>query len=113
MTGKAIIAVLAGVLAAGPAAGAAELAPETIYVESLPDGPRDHWVAVGDLNPLGNADTRVMLYDADAGKMLGMMSTGFRGSLSFFPNGTKNIVTLETYFEKGTRGQRPQLCRGL
>tara|TARA_R110000868_G_scaffold107362_3_gene293763 strand:+ start:9046 stop:10278 length:1233 start_codon:yes stop_codon:yes gene_type:complete len=111
MTGKGMITVLAGVLLAGSAAQAADLAPETPYVESLPDTSRDHWVAVGDLNPLGNADTRVMLYDADTGKMLGMMSTGYWGSLSFFPKdskngGKKNIVTLETYFERGTRGQR-------
>ena len=105
MTGKGMIAVLTGLLAAGPAL-AADLAPETPYVETLPEGPRDHWVAIGDLNPLGNVDTRVVLYDADAGKMLGMLSTGYWGSLSFFPKATNNIVTLESYFEKGTRGKR-------
>lgn len=106
MTGKGIIAALAGMLLATGPAQAADLAPETPYVETLPDGPRDHWIAVGDLNPLSNADTRVLLYDADTGRMLGMMSTGFWGSLSFFPERTNNIVTLETYFERGTRGQR-------
>tara|TARA_R110000868_G_scaffold56546_8_gene175042 strand:- start:20547 stop:21764 length:1218 start_codon:yes stop_codon:yes gene_type:complete len=106
MRQKGMVAALAVVLLTGPAAKAAELAPETPYVETLPEGSRDHWVAVGDLNPLGNVDTRVVLYDADSGKMLGMLSTGYWGSLSFFPRTNNNIVTLETYFERGTRGQR-------
>lgn len=85
---------------------AADLPAETPYVESLPDGPRDHWVALGDLNPLGSPDTRVVLFDADKGKMLGLLSTGYWSGLSYFPRGRTDIVTLETYFEKGTRGKR-------
>ena len=83
-----------------------DLAPETAHVETLPDGPRDHWVAIGDLNPLGSLDTRVVLFDADKGTMLGQLNTGYWSGLSYFPRCTQNIVTLETYFEKGTRGPR-------
>lgn len=97
---------LMAVLALSGAAQADDLAPETAHVEMLPDGPRDHWVALGDLNPLGSLDTRVVLFDADKGTMLGQLNTGYWSGLSYFPRGTQNIVTLETYFEKGTRGPR-------
>jgi methylamine dehydrogenase heavy chain len=101
--------IAGGVLMAGLLAGpawAAEIAPETPTVETMPDGSRDHWVAVGDLNPLSSPDTRVVFYDADKGKMLGMLSTGYWSSLAYFPKPSGDIVTLETYFEKGTRGPR-------
>jgi len=97
---------LAAALCIGTPVRADELQPETAHVEVLPDGPRDHWVAVGDLNPLGSLDTRVVLFDADKGTMLGQLNTGYWSGLSYFPRGTQNIVTLETYFEKGTRGLR-------
>ncbi|MGV8995759.1 MAG: amine dehydrogenase large subunit [Parvibaculaceae bacterium] len=97
---------VAALLAFSMPARANDLAPETAHVETLPDGSRDHWVALGDLNPLGSLDTRVVLFDADKGTMLGQLNTGYWSGLSYFPRDTKNIVTLETYFEKGTRGPR-------
>lgn len=93
------------VLATGPAT-AEELAPETLRVEILPEGPRDHWVWVGDLGAQHNPDTRAVLVDADAGKMLGMLSTGFWSPGVLTPKSRQSIVALETYFEKGTRGPR-------
>ncbi|MFZ3034507.1 MAG: amine dehydrogenase large subunit [Parvibaculum sp.] len=83
-----------------------ELAPEKLHVEKIPAGPRDHWIWVGDVNPMSNVDTRAMLYDADKGKMLGMLSTGYWGSVILLPKSTGDVVSLETYFEHGTRGKR-------
>lgn len=85
---------------------AADLPEEIATVETMPDGARDHWVALGDLNPLSSVDTRVMFYDGDTGRMLGMINTGYWSSLAFFPKPSNEIVTLETYFEMGTRGSR-------
>ncbi len=99
------IAVAALLLGAMPAM-AEELQPETLHVEKLPDGPRDHWIWVGDLGAQHNADTRAMLVDADKGKMLGMLSTGFWSAGVLLPKSTGNVVALETFFEKGTRGPR-------
>lgn len=84
----------------------AELPAETPYVETMPDGPRDHWVALGDINPLSSLDTRVVIYDADKGTMLGQMNTGYWSALAFFPADKSQFVTLETYFAQGTRGTR-------
>ena len=99
------IAVAALMLAAGPVL-AEDLKPETLHVEKLPDGPRDHWVWIGDMGAQHNPDTRAVLVDADKGKMLGMLSTGFWSSGVLLPKSTGNIVAFETYFEKGTRGPR-------
>lgn len=99
------IAIAALTAMAAPA-WAEELQPETLHVEVLPDGPRDHWVWVGDLGAQHNPDTRAVLVDADKGKMLGMLSTGFWSSGVLLPKSTHNVVALETYFEKGTRGPR-------
>lgn len=104
---RALASIAAAVLAltAAPAL-AADLEPETLRVEVLPDGPRDHWVWVGDLGAQHNPDTRAVLVDADKGKMLGMLSTGFWSAGVLPQRSTGNIVALETYFEKGTRGTR-------
>lgn len=104
---KFTAAMLLGVTTvAGAAQAADELAPEKLHVETIPAGPRDHWIWMGDVNPMSNVDTREMLYDADKGKMLGMLSTGYWGSVILLPKSTGNIVSLETYFEHGTRGKR-------
>ena len=104
---KFTAAMLLGVtMGTGAAQAADELAPEKLHVETIPAGPRDHWIWMGDVNPMSNADTREMLYDADKGKMLGMLSTGYWGSVILLPKSTGDIVSLETYFEHGTRGKR-------
>jgi methylamine dehydrogenase heavy chain len=98
-------AMMLAAITPGMVARAADLPEETATVETMPEGPRDHWVALGDINPLSTLDTRVMLYDGDTGRMLGMLNTGYWSSLAFFPK-SGEIVTLETYFDKGTRGER-------
>lgn len=112
MTRWALSLLGAGMLAsvAAQAADAAsttpELAPETIHVETVPEGPRDHWIWVGDVNPMSSVDTRAILFDADKGKMLGMLSTGYWNGGVLLPKSSGNIISLETYFDKGTRGAR-------
>lgn len=92
---------------AGPqaAAGIAPLAAEQPTVEQLgPPGP--HWILVNDINFLGYMDSKVYLFDAGVGAMLGMLSTGgYRNAVEVAPD-FSFIYSPETYYPRGTRGPR-------
>ena len=60
------------------AAGAAPLLPEQRFAEKL-GAPSPHWIFVYDVNYLGYLDSKVYLFDADTGSMLGMLSTANPG----------------------------------
>jgi methylamine dehydrogenase heavy chain len=90
------------------AEGAAEPPPlelEEPFVETL--GPaQPHWILVNDLNALGPMDSKVYLFDADSGAMLGMLSTGgWRMTVETAPDFSM-IYSPETYYPRGTRGDR-------
>lgn len=91
-------------LLVGASARAAEFAPERLEVAAL-GAPGPHWVLVND--PVyALVDTRAYLFDADSGKMLGMLSTGaWRNAVEFAP-GFAAIYSPETYYSRGTRGER-------
>ncbi len=95
--------LLAAALTAGPAA--AQLKPEPLTTATLPAA-SPHWVWVNDIVFHHMADGKAFLIDGDAGKMLGMLSTGFGFTgLKLLPDGSA-IVSPETYFSRGTRGTR-------
>jgi methylamine dehydrogenase heavy chain len=98
----AVAALLGGV------ANAAEPPPlesETISVERL-EAPGAHWIVVNDYNFSGYMDSKVYLFDADSGTMLGMLSTGgYRNAVEIAPDFSA-IYSPETYYPRGTRGER-------
>jgi methylamine dehydrogenase heavy chain len=88
-------------------ASAASVEPERGSVATLPSPPGRHWLWV-DTVGLG-VDSRVYLVDADDGRVLGMVSTGyFADPLSFAPDG-RSLYCVETFFSRYTRGERSDL----
>src|SRR5512139_4074848 len=73
-----------GAIAAEPRP--APLALEQPGVATL--GPaQPHWILVNDFNALGPMDSKVYLFDADTGTMLGMLSTGgWRNTVEIAPD---------------------------
>jgi methylamine dehydrogenase heavy chain len=85
--------------------GRAELPVETVgRVESLPSPPHAHWAWVFDL-VLG----RSALLDLDRGEFLGMLSTGFLSNAAVFPRDGSEFYLPETYYSRGTRGERTDM----
>jgi methylamine dehydrogenase heavy chain len=83
----------------------APLAVETPRVQTL-GTPHPHWILVNDFNALGPMDSKVYLFDADSGTMLGMLSTGgWRNAVETAPDFSA-IYSPETYYARGTRGPR-------
>jgi len=88
--------------------GAAPLQAEQRFVEKLgPPGP--HWIFVYDENFLGYLDSKVYLFDADNGTMLGMLSTGAFGNAVEFAPDFSAIYVPELYYSRGTRGERTDI----
>ncbi len=102
VTRRAALAASVAVFAAG--AALAQIAPERASVARLAPTPEPHWLWVSTLS-LG-VDGSVHLLDADRGRALGMISTGyFSDTLAFAPDHAA-IYAVETYFSRGTRGTR-------
>jgi len=79
--------------------------PETMGTVTL-SAPGPHWVWVDDL-AFGNIiDGRAYLVDADAGVLLGMISTGALFLNLEIPRDYSRIYSAETYYSRGTRGTR-------
>ena len=85
---------------------ASGLGPERASVASLPAKAGAHWVWVNDLVLSGVADGKSKLIDADSGKMLGLLNTGFLFGTLTLPSHQREIYATETYFARGTRGKR-------
>ena len=89
----------------GQAQEAAPLESETILVERL-GVHTAHWIVVNDSNFIGYMDSKVYVFDADTGSMLGMLSTGgYRNAVELAPDFSA-IYSPETYYPRGTRGDR-------
>lgn len=69
-----------------------------------PPGP--HWFWADDLAFFGIADGRAMLVDADTGRFIGMLSTGALFAKLDLPRDYGTIYSIETYYSRGTRGER-------
>lgn len=84
-----------------------EFVPESIGgVATLPDAPGAHWVWVSDMVWIAMPDGRATLVDADSGKMLGMLSTGYTFNSLSLPHQYGKIYSAETYYTRYTRGER-------
>ena len=81
------------------------LEAEQIYIQKLTN-PQPNWLVVNDPNFLGNMDSKVLLMDVESRQMLGMLSTGaWRNAVEFSPN-RDLVYSPETYYSRGTRGER-------
>ncbi len=90
---------------AWPAAAAEPLKAESYFVEKL-GSPTPHWVLVNDMNFTGMTDGKVYAYDAAAGTMLGMMSTGYAQMASEIAPDFSAIYVPITFYSRGTYGDR-------
>jgi len=94
-------------LAALPAIGLAEIQPESLpQAVILPAEPNPHWVWVSDIVFHHMADGKAYLVDGDSGRFLGMLSTGTGFVGLVLPSDYAQIYSPETYFSRGTRGER-------
>ncbi len=65
-----------------------------------------HWVWVNDVVFPHMSDGQALLVDGDSGQFLGMLNTGFGFSRIVLPRDGKVIYSPESYFSRGTRGER-------
>lgn len=83
----------------------AELPVEPLSAATLPARANAHWVWVNDYVFPHMADGKAYLIDADAGRFLGMVNTGFAHN-GVVPARSGSIYSPESYFSRGTRGVR-------
>jgi methylamine dehydrogenase heavy chain len=84
----------------------AEVEAEKGAVQTLQDTPSPHWVWISDIVFNHMEGGKAFLVDADAGQMLGMLSTGFMFSTLLLPKDYGVIYSPEVYYSRGTRGER-------
>ena len=90
-----------------PGLGQAEIKPEPMPPSViLPAEPDPHWVWVNDIVFHHMADGKAYLVDGDSGEFLGMLSTGVGFIGLVLPSDYSQIYSPETYFSRGTRGER-------
>lgn len=90
------------------ASAVAEFVPETAFEEILPDNNGQQWFwAYGSRIPSNN-DGQAYLFD-ESGKRLGQLSTGFWFNSLANVKSRNEIVTVESYFSRGSRGERTDL----
>lgn len=84
----------------------ADVKVDPLIGSDLPAQSGAHWVWVNDIVFHHMADGKAFLLDGDSGRMLGMLSTGFGFNGVVLPANKSMILSPETYFSRGTRGQR-------
>lgn len=90
-----------------PVIGQTQVKPEGMPPSIvLPAEPNPHWVWVNDIVFHHMADGKSYLVDGDSGKFLGMLSTGLGFIALALPSDYSQIYSPETYFSRGTRGER-------
>jgi methylamine dehydrogenase heavy chain len=97
---------LVGILLGSTALGAAALPADPISVVQKLPAPAPHWMWVNDFVFPHMADGQALLIDGDSGKFLGLLSTGFAFTRINIPRDGSVIYSPETYFSRGTRGDR-------
>src|SRR6266849_2505793 len=90
-----------------PAAALAALPPDpAAIVQSLPRPASPHWVWVNDFVFPHMVSGKAMLVDGDSGHFLGELDTGFGSQRVVLAPDGQVIYSPETYFSRGTRGER-------
>jgi methylamine dehydrogenase heavy chain len=75
-------------------------------VQSLPRPASPHWVWVNDFVFPHMVSGKAMLVDGDSGRFLGELDTGFGSVRVVLAHDGQVIYSPETYFSRGTRGER-------
>jgi methylamine dehydrogenase heavy chain len=75
-------------------------------VQSLPQSASPHWVWVNDFVFPHMVSGKAMLVDGDTGHFLGELDTGFGAMHVVLSRDGQVIYSPETYFSRGTRGER-------
>jgi methylamine dehydrogenase heavy chain len=75
-------------------------------VSTLPHPPSSHWMWVNDFVFPHVPDGQALLVDGDSGKFLGLLSTGYGFTRVVLPRDSSVIYSPESYFSRGTRGDR-------
>jgi methylamine dehydrogenase heavy chain len=87
----------------------AELPVEEISSTTLLTAPTPHWVWVSDVVVDHLEAGKAFLVDGDTGDFLGMLSTGVLFMALNFPQDYTEIYSAETYYSRGTRGERSDI----
>lgn len=88
------------------AIGLAEVERESLPESRVLPGPSPHWVWVSDMAFHNMPDGKVYLVDGDSGRFLGMLSGGLGFTALELPADYSQIYSPETYFSRGSRGER-------
>jgi methylamine dehydrogenase heavy chain len=89
--------------ASASAADAPNVVPNVV---TLPQPTPAHWIWVNDFVFPHMVSGKAMLVDGDAGRFVGELDTGF-GSMRVVPSLDGRVIySPETYFSRGTRGER-------
>ena len=99
-----LIALCAVLMMAAPAR--AELQPEELSTETLPEKLPPHWVWVDDINFFNMADGRVYLIDGDTGRFVGMVSGGYGHATIGLDRRGDRFVVPGVFYSRGSRGDR-------
>ncbi|HEY7377218.1 MAG TPA: amine dehydrogenase large subunit [Steroidobacteraceae bacterium] len=106
MSRARVAMVAAFVSVTGSAPAGAQLRTDPLSVAQLPEQASPHWVWANDIVFHHMVDGKAFLLDGDSGQMLGMLSTGFNFNGVVLGKPGAEILSPETYFARGTRGQR-------
>jgi methylamine dehydrogenase heavy chain len=101
-----LVAILTVFVVLRVTSASAELESERPSVAKVPSQSGAHWVWVNDMNFFGISDGKSMLLNADSGKMLGLLNTGYFAGKLMLPSHRKEVYAVETYFSRGSRGTR-------
>ncbi|MCW5663093.1 MAG: amine dehydrogenase [Piscinibacter sp.] len=104
-----MLATSAGVAAskAKPAEPPPELPAETLVGSTL-EGATSERVYVGDVAISHIVDGRLRVFDARAGKLLGMINTGYAGNFALSEKADE-VYVATTYLSRGGRGERSDI----
>jgi methylamine dehydrogenase heavy chain len=106
MVRRLLWAILVMPLVSAPASAASTLPPDPIGVVNALGAPSPHWMWVNDFVFPHMTDGQALLVDGDSGRFLGLLSTGFGFNRIVIPKDGSVIYSPETYFARGTRGER-------
>ena len=79
--------------------------PEVAFTEVLPPKEGQNWFWVSGIRAPNMVDGRAFLFDRH-GKALGQLSTGYWFNSLVTSDQRNELLTVETYFSRGTRGER-------
>src|SRR5262245_40864492 len=102
----AYAALACALCALGTSRALAELPTDPLVAAKVPERGNAHWLWLNDFAFAHLPDGRAYLVDADQGRMLGVLSTGFNYVGVLIPRDGSVIYSPETYFSRGTRGTR-------